>query len=87
MSDEGSLRDEFGLRMGKFFIFLGFLLFIAFSLTDQAGQPDFDYFFSSLISLALGFYLRRSAPKPPPAERFRTLRKWQAKRKAKQSRE
>ncbi len=85
MSEEPSLRDEFGLRMGKFFIFLGFLLFILFALTDQAKNPNFDYFFASVFSIAIGVYLRRSAPKPPPADRFRTVRKWRAKRQAKKS--
>lgn len=83
MSEESSFRDEFAARMGKFFIFLSFVLFLLFSVSDQAGRPDFDYFFSSVISLAFGLYLRRKVPKPPPPERFRLLRNWREKRKEK----
>ncbi len=79
MSEEPSLRDEFGLRIGKFFLFLGLLLFIAFAITDQAKTPNFDLFFSSILSLAIGLYLRRAAPKPPPAERFRMVSKLRKK--------
>ena len=77
-------EETFSARMGKFFIFLSFVLFVLFALTDQARQPDFDYFFSSMISLAVGLYLRRRIPPPPPAERFRTLRRWQEKRQNKE---
>lgn len=84
MSDDIRPEETFSARMGKFFLFLSFVLFVIFALTDQAKQPDFDYFFSSMISLAVGLYLRRQAPPTPPAERFRTLRRWQARRKGKQ---
>lgn len=76
-------EETFSARMGKFFIFLSFVLFVLFALTDQAKQPNFDYFFSSMISLAVGLYLRRQVPSSPPAERFRTLRRWQESRKSK----
>lgn len=45
--------------------------------------PNFDYFFMSLISIGIGVYLRRRVAPPPPAERFQSLRKFGAKRRAK----
>ncbi len=45
--------------------------------------PNFDYFFTSIISIVIGVYLRRKAVPPPPAERFSSAKKFFGKKEKK----
>ena len=62
--------DPFEVRMGTFFMVLGGGAFLLFILSDVADQVDFDYFFISMILIAIGYYLRRTKAPPPPSGRF-----------------
>ena len=67
--------NEFVIRIGTFFIVIGVGLLILFIASDLANQPDFDYFFLSMISIGFGWLLRRRKPPPPSAGRFSMFRK------------
>ncbi len=62
-------------RVGTFFILVGIMLIILFAASDMARTPDFDFFFLGLLALAVGIFLRRKAPAPPPSGRFSAIRK------------
>ncbi|GAB4499034.1 MAG: hypothetical protein OHK003_13410 [Anaerolineales bacterium] len=62
--------DPFEVRMGTFFVVMGAGTFLLFVISDVSDKVDFDYFFISMILLAIGYYLRRSKAPPPPSGRF-----------------
>lgn len=63
-------EDPFEVRMGTFFVVIGAGIFLLFVISDVSDRVDFDYFFISMILLAIGYYLRRSKAPPPPSGRF-----------------
>jgi hypothetical protein len=68
--------DPFIVRVGTFFLIMGFGTFILFVLSDIAEQPDFDYLFVALLLIGGGWYMRRGKAKPPPASRFSLLKRF-----------
>jgi len=63
-------EDPFEVRVGTFFVVMGMGTFLLFVISDLTDKVDFDYFFISLILLAIGYYMRRSKAPPPPSGRF-----------------
>jgi hypothetical protein len=62
-------------RVGIFFYVMGGGAFVLFAVSDFAKQADFDYFFTSLLLIAVGWMFRRGKPAPPSANRFAWWRK------------
>ncbi len=50
-------EEPLGLRFGRYFLFLGFILFLLFALSDYTGQPRFSWLFWAFMLLTLGFIL------------------------------
>jgi hypothetical protein len=67
--------NEFLIRIGSFFIWIGVGLIILFAASVFNNAPDFKYFFLGLISIFLGVRLYRRKLPPPPSGRFALLRK------------
>ena len=67
-------EDPIEVRMGTFFVVMGSGVFLLFVMSDFADKVDFDYFFLSLILLAIGFYFRRTKAPPPPSGRFASFK-------------
>lgn len=63
-------EDPFEVRVGTFFVVMGMGTFLLFVISDLTDNVDFDYFFISLILLAIGYYMRRTKAPPPPSGRF-----------------
>jgi len=68
-------EDPFSVRVGTFFLTMGFGTFILFVLSDIADQPDFDFLFGALLLIGGGWYLRRNKVKPAPSGRFSLLKR------------
>jgi hypothetical protein len=67
--------NEFLIRIGSFFIWIGVGLVILFVASLWNNAPDFKFFFLGVVSIFLGARLfRRKAP-PPPSGRFALYRK------------
>lgn len=62
--------DPFVVRVGTFFLVIGAGAFLLFVFSDIAEKVDFDYLFVAVLLIGLGWYMRRSKAKPPPAGRF-----------------
>jgi hypothetical protein len=75
MSDGPSNEKEFIPRIGTFLILMGIFFFIFFMASEFADKPDFDWFFSGLLFIGMGYFFRRRAVSPPPAGRFSMIRK------------
>jgi hypothetical protein len=70
------MEDEsLGVRMGMFFMVLGFGSFFLFVTSDIANKPEFDYLFIAMLLIGIGWLLRRKKPRPPSAGRFSMFRK------------
>jgi hypothetical protein len=68
-------------RVGVFFIFISLIILLVFSLTAQAGQPNYLYLFAGVVVLVLGgVIIWRNRPAPPSEDRFRMLRSSKEKR-------
>ncbi len=76
--------NEFVVRIGTFFIVIGAGILILFIASDFAKQPNFDYFFLSMLIIGFGWLLRRRKPPPPSSGRFSIFRRM---REGKKSRE
>lgn len=75
-------------RVGFFFIFMGLIVLLVFSLTAQADQPNFMVLLIGIVGLILGGVIAwRSRPPPPQDERFRSLRSSREKRAEKKKKE
>lgn len=86
------MQEDTSNRFGKFLIFVGLLLWVAFFATDHLRDPEFMLFLGGLICLGWGGFLvwRNRRPAPQSAERFRTVRRaskkyssWRTRRKEK----
>ncbi|GJQ36090.1 MAG: hypothetical protein JETCAE01_21000 [Anaerolineaceae bacterium] len=62
--------DPIEVRVGTFFVVMGMGIFLLFVVSDVADMVEFDYFFVSVVLLAIGYYFRRKKAPPPPANRF-----------------
>ena len=67
--------DEFGVRIGTFFLLIGTFLFIMFLGSDMSDQTNFDFFFLALGAILVGWMLRRKKAPSPPSGRFGSIRK------------
>jgi len=74
-------NDTIEIRMGTFFMILGFGAFILFVMSDLADKADFDYLFAAMIMIALGAYFRRKKAPPPPSGRFAGIKSLSQKMK------
>ncbi len=72
---------EFIARIGDFFMVIGVFLFVLFVSSDLAKSADFDFLFLSMLSLGLGWYLRRRRPPRPSPGRFAWWNKTRAARR------
>ncbi|MGC8856900.1 MAG: hypothetical protein ACP5QU_08880 [Anaerolineae bacterium] len=77
--------EELIIRVGTFFILIGFYLLVLFIASDFAKMTDFDYLFLAVLAMGIGWVLQRRRPPPPPAGRFSSLRKLREKLSKKQS--
>ncbi len=76
--------NEFFVRVGTFLILVGIAVMAYFAITVSSHQPDFRFFFLSILSIFIGWHLSRRKAPPPPSERFKTLRKWREGSKKKE---
>jgi hypothetical protein len=67
--------EDLGVRIGVFFILVGFVLFTIFIASDFAKQPEFDFLFLAMLSVGVGWLFRRRKPPPPSAGRFSIITK------------
>ena len=78
---EEDTGDALIVRVGTFFMVLGFGLFFLFVVSDIADRVEFDYLFISMVMIAIGWYFRRKKAPPPPAGRFSWLKGVWSKRR------
>lgn len=71
------------VRVGTFFMVLGFGAFILFVASDIADKTEFDYLFVAMLLIGIGWGFRSKKAPPPSAGRFSILRKKQNKDKKK----
>lgn len=75
-------------RVGTFFYVMGGGIFLLFVVSDLADKADFDYLFTAVLLISIGWILRRNKPPPPSAGRFAWFNKKREearqKRKARQ---
>lgn len=74
-AEEPTPQRELVPRVGTFFVMLGIFALIFFLASDFADRPEFDWLFTGMVLMGLGFLLRRRATPPPPAGRFGFIRK------------
>jgi hypothetical protein len=79
------MDEGFVPRIGTFFILVGIGLILIFVVSQTDGRADFGYLLASLISFALGFWLRRRRQPPPPSARFSSLKKSREKSRQKKT--
>lgn len=85
-------EEPFGLRVARFFLFLGALLLILFLLSDYSGYPRFSWLFWAMVLLLVGYVMRQryvlqyregvSVSTPPPEESSRRSAKGESKKKS-----
>jgi hypothetical protein len=67
-------------RFGQFFLFIGLILLVIFFTVDPSQESLIGFFFLGLILAGLGvFLIWRDWKRPPPADRFRMLRRMRRK--------
>lgn len=69
-------EEPFVVRVGTFFLVMGVGIFILFVVSDIAEKPEFDYLFTGLLLIGVGWYMRRNKSKPPPSGRFGLLKRF-----------
>jgi hypothetical protein len=77
--------EELIIRVGTFFILIGFYLLVLFIASDFAQMTDFDYLFLAVLAIGIGWVLQRRRQPPPPSGRFSSLRKLRENLSKKQS--
>lgn len=70
--------EDLIVRIGAFFMLLGFVLFAVFVASDFGEDPDFDFLFLSMLAIGVGWLFRRRKPPRPSAGRFGIIQKLQA---------
>lgn len=68
-------EDPFIVRVGMFFLVIGVGAFILFVISDIAEQPDFDFLFTAVLLMGIGWSMWRTKPPPPSAGRFAYFKK------------
>ncbi len=72
------MDEEYGARVGTFFIVMGGGSMMLFIVSDIANDIMFNYFFMGLLAIVLGIYLRRNAMGAEASGRFETYKKWRS---------
>jgi len=80
------MLGEFVSRIGTFLILLGTGILILFIASQGAGSANFDYLFWALLSIIVGFFIRRRREGGAPAERFSLLRRARDKNRGRKER-
>ena len=62
--------DPIIVRVGMFFYVIGGGIFLLFVASDLAKKADFDYLFTSILMIGIGWMFRRGKAPPPSAGRF-----------------
>jgi hypothetical protein len=78
-------EDSLIIRVGTFFMVIGFGAFVLFVTSDIADQVDFDYLFIAMLLIGIGWGFRRKKAPPPPAGRFEYIRKMRENAKNKKT--
>ena len=73
---------EFIIRIGTFFLLIGTGILILFIASDYAGKTNFDYLFWAVLSITIGWMLRRRKEPPPPSGRFSYVRRLKERRRS-----
>jgi hypothetical protein len=63
------------VRVGTFFLVIGWGAFILFVISDLAEQVDFEYLCIAMIMIGIGWAMRSKKAPPPSAGRFSMFRK------------
>lgn len=73
--------EDLLVRIGTFFMLVGFIIFVMFVASDLASKhsadirADFDYLFIAILAIGGGWLLRRRKPPRPSAGRFGMINK------------
>jgi hypothetical protein len=70
------MLHEFLTRIGTFFILIGVGLLVLFIASGSSGAANYDYLFWAMLSVIVGFFLRRRREPPAPTDRFSVLRRF-----------
>ena len=76
-------EDPLIFRVGVFFYVIGGGAFILFVISDVAKKADYDFLFTSLLMIGIGWMFRRGKAPPPSAGRFSWLNKQREEAKKK----
>jgi hypothetical protein len=76
-------EDPLIFRVGMFFYVIGGGAFILFVTSDIAEQANFDFLFTALLMIGIGWMFRRGKAPPPSAGRFSWLNKQREEAKKK----
>jgi hypothetical protein len=68
-------EDSFTVRVGMFLLVVGAGAFLLFVVSDIAEKTDFDYLFTAMVLIGIGWGMWRKKPAPPSAGRFEYLRR------------
>ena len=69
------MLHEFLTRVGTFFILIGIGILVLFVASNSSGAANFDYLFWAMMSVIVGFFLRRRREPSGPSDRFSALRR------------
>ena len=66
-----------------FLLVIGGGALLLFVVSDIADKTDYDFLFTSLIFIGIGWAMWRKKPEPPSAGRFAWFNKWNGERRKK----
>jgi hypothetical protein len=67
--------DPLIVRVGTFFLVIGWGAFILFVISDLAAAVDFEYLCIAMLLIGIGWAMRSKKAPPPSAGRFSIFRK------------
>ncbi|MEW6405273.1 MAG: hypothetical protein AB1649_26070 [Chloroflexota bacterium] len=67
--------DPLIVRVGTFFLVIGWGAFLLFVVSDLAEQVNFEYLCVAMIMIGIGWAMRSKKAPPPSAGRFSIFRK------------
>jgi hypothetical protein len=70
------MLPEFLTRVGTFLILIGIGIFVLFIASDSTGAANFDYLFWAVLSVIIGYFLRRRREVSSDVGRFSVLRRF-----------
>ncbi len=68
-------EDSFSVRVGMFLLVVGAGAFLLFVVSDIADKTDYDYFFTAMVLMGIGWFMWRKKPAPPSSGRFESLKR------------